>query len=279
MKLKGQLLSQNRQRTLHQVETATRSLVGYGEYFKAGHDTGVHAHPRAQLLYPVSGVMHIEALPLTFVVPPSTALFLPANLMHRISMEGAVELRTLFLLENAIARIGNKPKVITLTPLLRELIIAANAEPLDWDLSGRGRFIAELAFDEIAASTELNFKLQLPSDKRAERVAQNILAAPSDNRNIEEWANVANVSSRTLTRLFRRETGLSFIQWRQQVRLTKAMEALVKGIAPKEAAAVGCYESVSAFGISFRKIFGITPGAAKGLFEQGHRQALSVKGD
>ncbi|MGO7367339.1 helix-turn-helix domain-containing protein [Rhizobium ruizarguesonis] len=46
---------------------------------------------------------------------------------------------------------------------------------------------------------------------------------PYDKRGLEDWAELGNASSRTLARLFRAETGLSFRQWRQQARLTEAL--------------------------------------------------------
>lgn len=256
----------NGHRALAEVESATRPLVGYSEKLRAGYCTKPHSHPRAQILHVISGHMHVKVGDVTYFVFPSTALFIPISVEHQVFFESAAELNTLFLRESAAASLAPTPKVITVTPLLRELIVAASSEPLDWDLSGRGRHIADLALDEIIHSTELNFVIRLPSDKRAAKLAHTLMATPSENLDIEYWAEIANVSSRTLTRIFQRETGMSFVQWRQQVRLIKSLEALANGATPKEAAAVGCYESSSAFGVSFKRTFGVTPGEAKSGF-------------
>ncbi len=254
------------QRTLIEVETASRPLVGYSEALRAGFCTGLHSHPRAQILHVVSGLMRVKVGEITYFVLPSTALFLPKDIGHDISFESASTLNTLFLRRSATERLASTPKVITVTPLLKELIAAASAEPLDWDESGRGHYIAELALDEIGKSTELNFVIRLPTDRRAAKVSRSLLESPSEENDIEYWAEVASVSSRTLTRIFQRETGISFIQWRQQLRLIKALESLANGASPKEAAAIGCYESSSAFGVSFKRTFGVTPGEARSSF-------------
>ena len=272
-------MSPNGHRTLAEVESASRPLVGYSEKLRAGYCTGRHSHPRAQLLHVISGVMHVKVMDATYFVLPSTALFLPTDVVHDISFGSAAELHTLFLRESATLRLASTPKVITVTPLLRELIAAASSEPLDWDMSGRGRHIAELALDEIAHSTELNFIIRIPSDRRAVKAARSLMATPSEDCGIEHWAEVANVSSRTLTRIFQRETGMSFIQWRQQIRLVKALEALANGATPKEAAAVGCYESSSAFGVSFKRTFGITPGEARNGFVSSSTCGVTEKAD
>lgn len=259
-------MSPNGQRTLAEVESATRPLVGYSQKLEAGFYAAPHSHPRAQLLHVISGFMQVKVGGATFFVAPSTALFLPTDELHEVSVSTASELNTLFLRKSAAARLASEPKVITVTPLLRELVAAASAEPLDRDLSGRGRHIAALAIDEIKRSTELNFMIPMPSDRRAAKIVRGLMLSPSEDFDIEHWAGVANVASRTLTRIFQRETGMSFIQWRQQMRLIKALEALANGATPKEAAAIGCYESSSAFGVSFKRTFGVTPGEARNEF-------------
>lgn len=249
-------------------ETAPRPLVGFAHDYPAGLSSDVHSHPRAQLLYAVSGVMRIETPGAAFVVPPSTALFLPADISHSIRMDGPVAMRALFMREDAAIRAGTGPtgegpSVIAVSPLLREVILAACAEPLHWELGGRGHHLTELALDEIGRATLLPLRLLMPSDARLRRVAAALRARPGDMRGLEELAAVAGASSRTLARLFRVETGLSFRQWRQQVRMTDALAALTAGISPARAATIAGYASQPAFGAAFRGLFGMTPGRAR----------------
>ena len=139
MRTRGQFLSPIGQAEIRPFETAPRPAVGFTMDYAADLDTGQHSHPRAQLLYAVSGVMRIETPGAAFLVPPSTALFLPADALHSIRMDGPVAMRTLFLREDAATRAGTATAVIAVSPLLREVILAACAEPLDWELGGRGR--------------------------------------------------------------------------------------------------------------------------------------------
>jgi AraC-like DNA-binding protein len=267
MKTIGQFLSATRQAEILPFETAPRPIVGYAKNYPAGLSTGMHSHPRAQLLYAVSGVMRVDTAASSCIVPPSTALLLPAYAEHAVQMDGPVALRELFLREDAATatRIGERSMVIAVSALLRELILAACAEPLNWDLNGRGYHLAELVLDEIAHSTALPLDLPMPSDPRLRRVVAAIRARPNDRRGLEEWADVANASSRTLARLFRAETGLSFRQWRQQARLTEALSALTTGASPAKAAAIAGFDSQPAFGAAFRELFGVTPGQARSL--------------
>jgi AraC-like DNA-binding protein len=80
---------------------------------------------------------------------------------------------------------------------------------------------------------------------------------------MEEWAAECGASARTLTRLFRRETGMSFGRWRQMLRLSEAAVLLAQGVPPARAAAAVGYASAPAFGAAFRAAFGTTPGSGQ----------------
>jgi len=67
---------------------------------------------------------------------------------------------------------------------------------------------------------------------------------------------------RTLERLFRGETGMSFGLWRQKVRLLQSIRVLASGGGSvTDAALESGYDSVSAFIVAFKRTFGCTPGA------------------
>lgn len=250
------------------VETAPRPLVGFAMDYPPSFQTEPHSHPRAHLLYAVSGVMRVDAQAAAYIVPPSTALFLPAGTVHVIRMDGPVAMRALFMREDAAVRAALATTVIAVGPLLRELIVAACAEPLQWDLGGRGHHLAELALDEIARATSLNLRLPLPQDERLSRAIAALQGCPGGPSGLEDLADTAGASSRTLARLFRSQTGLSFRQWRQQARLTEAMAALTTGTTPARAASRAGFSSQAAFGAAFRSLFGMTPGQARGLARQ-----------
>lgn len=267
MRTNGQFLSPNRQAEIQPVETADRPVVGYAKDYPTGLVADTHSHPKAQLIYAVSGVMHVETESMGYVIPPSSALLMPADLEHAIYMDGAVKMRTLFLKSSGTSDICDSSRVIAVTPLLRELILAACSEPLDWDLDGRGHHIVALALDEIAQATVLPLGLALPKDARLRRVVDALRTKPDNPNLLSDWAQIANASERTLARLFRKETGLSFRQWRQCLRLNAAMNALSLNDSRANAAAIAGFDSQSAFGAAFRNFFGMTPCQARAMME------------
>jgi AraC-like DNA-binding protein len=67
------------------------------------------------------------------------------------------------------------------------------------------------------------------------------------------------MSRRTFTRLFRRETGLSFVAWRQQACILAALPRLAQGEAITTIALDLGYDNPAAFSAMFKRILGSTP--------------------
>ncbi len=157
---------------------------------------------------------------------------------------------------------ADKPSVLSMTNLLREAITRAAA----WqgvELNASQKRLAGVILDEIGSLPRVNLGLPMPQDSRLLRIAQALSANPDDGRRLEEWAAWAGMSSRTLTRRFRAETGFSFNEWRQRIRLLRALELLAAG-KPVTAIALDLgYDNVSAFIALFRRMFGTTPGRYK----------------
>jgi AraC-like DNA-binding protein len=244
-------------------DAVDRPLAGFAQDYPDGHATGLHSHARVQLLYATRGVMRIATEAAAYVVPPGRALWVSAALPHAVTMRGTVAMRALFFREDAARRAGpRRTAVLAVSPLLRELILAACAEPLEWDEGGRGGHLAALIVEEIAHAPALPLSVPAVRDLRLARLAAALQADPASPLTIEGWAARCGASARTLARLFRRETGMGFARWRQQLRLVEGAALLAQGEPPARAAAAVGYASAPAFGAAFRAVFGLTPGAA-----------------
>ncbi|NOG73442.1 helix-turn-helix domain-containing protein [Roseicella sp. DB1501] len=244
-------------------DVVDRPLVGFTRDYPEGEAVPRHRHERVQLLYATRGIMRITTDAASFVVPPGRALWLPAGVAHLTETQGRLAMRALFLRADA-ARAGPAAvTVMAVSPLLRELVLAACAEPLEWDEAGRGRHLTALILDEIARAPALPLGVPAVRDARLRRLAEALRADPARDADLESWAVECGASPRTLTRLFRRETGMSFGRWRQLLRLSEAAALLAQGVPPARAAAAVGYASASAFGAAFRAAFGTTPGSGQ----------------
>ena len=244
-------------------EHAPRPMVGYARDYGVDHVTGWHQHPRAQLLHAMSGTMRVETAAALYIVPPGTGLWVSANTEHLTRMPGGLAMRGLFLREDAARAGPDAVMVVAISPLLRELILAACEQLLMWDEEGPVRHVVALALHEIARAATRPISVPACKDARLRRVTEALLTDPADPRGLDAFAEMAGASARTLARLFRRETGMSFQAWRRQLRLTEGLAALSEGEAPARVAAAVGYSSGPAFGAAFRSVFGTTPGRSR----------------
>jgi AraC-like DNA-binding protein len=248
---------------LRPFEQAPRPLVGYAFDYQVGHDSGWHQHPRAQLLHAIDGVIRVATEAALFIVPPGTGLWMPARTLHLTRMPPGLRMRALFLREDAAAAGPRAVTVVAVSPLLRELILTACEEPVMWDENGPVRHVVALALHEISRADTRSISVPACRDPRLQRVTDALLADPAASQGLEAFATMAGASARTLARLFRRETGMSFQAWRRQLRLTEALALLAQGATPARAAAAVGYASGPAFGAAFRSVFGTTPGRSR----------------
>ena len=240
-------------------QDTARPLAGMAKDFADGFSIEPHSHPRAQLTWALSGVMTVTAPRGSWVVPPNRALWIPARTRHAIRMSGAVAMRAIYVDPAVAGAAGAECKVIPVSPLLRALMLELVAAPLDYDEGGRTGHVAALLLDEIRVLEALPLYIPMPGDRRLLRVCEALLRDPGRRDTLDEWAVFAGASSRTLARLFERETGMRFVDWRHQVRLAEALARLAqKEDVTSVARAVG-YDSASAFSAMFRRTLGKTP--------------------
>jgi len=225
----------------------------------AGHDTGWHTHRRAQLIYAAEGVMGVTTAEGVWITPPERAVWVPAGTVHRVAARSALRMRNLFVKADARPALPGTCTVVTVSPLMRELIEEAGRLDAEYDPAGAdGRLMAVL-LDRIETLPATPLHLPMPSDTRLRRITEALAAEPGDDRTLAEWAPDAGASARTLARLFQRQAGMTFGAWRQQARLLAALERLADGQPVTTVALDLGYDSPSAFSAMFKRALGATP--------------------
>ena len=120
-----------------------------------------------------------------------------------------------------------------------------------------------LLLHEIAAMPPLSLNAPLPREPRLALACRKLLEQPSLEVGIDAMCRQVNMSRRTFTRLFRQETGISFVEWRQQACLLSAVVRLGNGEAITRVATDLGYSSPSAFTSVFRRALGQAPTARR----------------
>ena len=247
-----------------------RPVAAMAKDFAAGHHILPHSHERAQLIFAAHGAMLIATREGSWAVPPQRAVWMPGGVTHEIRMAGDVAMRTLYVRDDAAARLAPTVRVLAVSPLLRELILRACALPLSYDEAGPAGRLMTLILDEIAALPTVALDLPLPRDARLGRICRALSAEPGATHTLSDWGREAGASPRTLARLFVKETGLTFAAWRQQARLLAATAMLGAGEPITRIALDLGYESPSAFTAMFKRALGAPPshyfgGGTRGL--------------
>jgi len=219
----------------------------------------LHSHRRGQLIHAISGVMIVSAEAGSWVVPPGRGAWLPPGMVHGIRMAGDVRMRTVFVEPGTRAGLGADCRVITVDALLRELIVAAIALPLDYAHGGRDERVMELILDEIERAPALSLHVPMPRHARLAALCEELVRDPALPASLEAWAKRLHMNARTLARLFQRETGMNFGAWCRQARLLLSLPRLAAGASILEVALAHGYDSPSAYAAMFRRTLGMPP--------------------
>ncbi|MEV0228907.1 helix-turn-helix transcriptional regulator [Nonomuraea sp. NPDC050786] len=341
-------------RHLSEAPTGRRPLA-------PGAGIDAHRHDTHQIVYACRGVLSVTTGAGTWVAPANRAIWIPAGTVHEHRAHGDTDLRLVGLTDNPLGL--DRPAVLAVGPLLRELIIAytadddrtpappphpATAPPAprgtaapavpegtgtspsrfaefpqappapsafdtdpalrdpaahahahatdachggdergsdergsdedarrgarrghgagdgddDGDGDGERARLWAVLLDQLRRAPEQPLHLPTAQDPRLAAVCATLHRDPADSRTLAQLAAGVGTSDRTLARLCRRELGMSFPQWRTQLRLHHALLLLADGV-PVTTVAHRCgWASASAFIDVFRRAFGYTPGRA-----------------
>ena len=220
-----------------------------------------HSHTWAQVLYAVSGVMWVETGREALVVPPQRAVWLPAGTVHSIHMMSEVEMRNIYLHERNVGHLSRRSDVFEINGLLRELITSiAEYEHTHARDETYLEAAYRLAMLELGHAPRSSLRIALPdaSDRRLDALCRAVIDNPSNAISFEQHAASAGASVRTLARLFTRELGMGFAEWRRQVQLAVAMSGLAEG-RPVSSIAHSLGFRPSSFSDMFRRELGAPP--------------------
>ncbi|MFE0679472.1 AraC family transcriptional regulator [Streptomyces sp. NPDC058961] len=228
-----------------------------------GDTIDAHRHDDHQIVYAGRGVLAVTTEAGTWVAPATRAIWVPAGTVHAHRAHGSLELHLMGIAADENPLGLDAPAVLMVGPLLRELLLAHTRSPHD-DSPESTRLRAVL-IDQLRASPQRPVTLPAPTDPRLVAVCALLEADPADRRGLAEFGRLVGASERTLTRLFRADLGMTFPQWRTQLRLYLALRLLAEDT-PVTTVAHRCgWSSTSAFIDVFRRAFGHTPGAHRRL--------------
>lgn len=217
-----------------------------------------HSHKKHQLILLLRGAMSLVVENSVWMIPPKSALWIPAESNHITRVAEKACLHSVYLAPD-MPELPGHCCMLAITPLVRELIHhLASLDQLSQPDQATEQIMAVL-IQQLALMPVERFHFPLPGDHRLEKVVSILMDNPEDRRTVDQWAKLAGMSERTLTRIILQETGMTFGLWRQQLQLTKALHLLSSGASVQSTAENLGYESVSAFIGMFKKNLGKSP--------------------
>ncbi|WP_082570508.1 helix-turn-helix domain-containing protein [Mycobacterium sp. Root135] len=219
-----------------------------------------HRHGKAELVFVAGGVLTCEVGRDLWIVPPGCGLWIPCDLEHSARGEGAIEVCVLFVEPELLPQLPKTACTMSVSPLLRELVLAASRLPPLYLRGGAEERLIRTTLDQLAVAPVEDLRVPMPQDARLRHIAKELLDDPAERRTIGQWARTVAMSERSLFRLVQSETGMSFGRWRQQIQLMLALQWLSQGMSVQSVASDLGYETASAFIAMFRGVLGQPPG-------------------
>jgi AraC-like DNA-binding protein len=240
-------------------EDVPRPVVAIGNDYPPSFELERHQHRRGQLLYAASGVVAVSTPEGAWVAPPERAVWIPGGTPHAVRMVGTVQTRSVLIEPAASIALGLACRVLAVSPLLRQLLVTASELPLEYDEQGHDGLVMRLLVAEIEQAPVIPLVVPFPANPAIAARCHAFLETPRVDETIDRWADALAMNRRRFTRLFRRETGMSFAQWRQQACLSVALPRLAAGEPVTTIALDLGYDSPANFSTMFKRVLGVPP--------------------
>jgi AraC-like DNA-binding protein len=217
---------------------------------EAAHQAPLDSHAEGQAFVLTEGAIRFGAAERIRVLTPGRLCWVPPHLPHGFTSYGPV---AGISVKVSVSDLPPLPCVLKPDPFYRAVLERMLARPdtmaVLWPV------LAEAIQNDAAD----DLSLPSPRDARLVRVAEAMMRRPADDRDLKAWADMANLSPRSLMRHFVVETGLSFTAWRRRLRLIHAIGLMEDGASATSAALDSGFAGSSAFSAAFRLETGLSP--------------------
>jgi AraC-like DNA-binding protein len=218
-----------------------------------------HSHNWGQLVYASKGVLLVVTDKDRFIVPPEQGVWLLPKVEHEVTAITDAKLTSFYFSCDLLPQLPNINSVLRINTFLKALILEANNISQAALYSRSDDLLLKLILARLSLAPNEIFQLPYPKDSRLRTMLTLIQHVPSNNDTLADWGNIVGASARTLSRLFKNETGLSYRTWRQRLTIQIAISKLSSGMSVSSISLYLGYESPSAFIHMFKENTGMTP--------------------
>ena len=247
-----------KQTSVFDIDTLKANVIGIAANL-GRHDSGIHQHQKAQLLYAPRGCITITLNNIQCVLPPTKAIWIPAETTHCAKVHNMVAFRSIYFDVKTYPQLPKTVKVFGVNSLLQALI----ERMAFWESTMEPKSqqaLVTLFMEELLTAPDEPLQLTLPTDPRLTQWLLQLRSRKIQPEPLNRMASTISASEKTISRIFTKQTGMPYQAWRQQWRLHSAIEELAEGMTVSHVASSQGFSSDSAFISFFKQQLGSTPG-------------------
>jgi AraC-like DNA-binding protein len=224
-----------------------------------------HGHAWGEFIYAFNGVMEINIDQIDYITPPPYGIWLPPHLKHSGLNRTDVSHGTLYIHESLCEQLPKQAGILLNSPLVCALMQHLKQYPQDKDHPEHLRLLHVL-LDQLHHAPLVGSYLPHSEHPALKYILDYLHQHPSDHSTLQQLAQGMNMTERTLARYSQKELGMSLNEWRQRLKVMKAMSMLERGETVESIALDLGYANASAFINMFKRWMQSTPDQFRKLY-------------
>lgn len=217
----------------------------------------VMRHDWGEFVYSFTGVTELEAEGRHLLAPPHMGFWIPPGVQHIGFNRRAAVHFSAYISAELCGALPDRTCSLVVTPLLRALL--DSLEGTEFDGSEKQSRLLQVMVDELEDCAVADSFVPESNDAQLAGVLDALRDNPADDRSNAQLAREFGMSERTLVRRCDQELGMSLSEWRQRVRVVRAISLLQEGRSVESVALDLGYGTASSFIAMFRRITGDSP--------------------
>ncbi len=227
------------------------------------HEQLPHTHEHYQLTYVEEGYQYFHIDQKVYFVPQNHVILIPSSTLHRTTSDSkSVILKVVLFRIVPTDVFYHQVQVFSAPRVLKEMLLYSAKWNKKTEEDLEQTIFLHAILNSLPHFYQENDWLQIPipRDTRLSTISQYINKNYKYNLSTDELAEIAKMSTRTLQRVFKQETGITIKKYVQLIRILKSIELIDDNqyTLSEIAYRVG-YKSLSAFTNSYATIMKSTP--------------------
>ncbi|WP_111893903.1 AraC family transcriptional regulator [Acinetobacter sp. MB5] len=226
-----------------------------------------HRHRWGEFIYVFQGTLEIKVAGISYVVPPSYAIWLPPYTEHGSLNWGEMSHSVFYIEQQDCMHMPNNTCILMTTPLIRALLQHLRQNPPDFPLTEENRHLLLVLSEQLKHADVIDSYLPTTSHTALAELLDYLQAHPACTDSLAELADRVHMTEKTLTRYSQKELGMSLHEWKQRMKLMHAIKMLEQGCTVESIALSVGYSTPTAFINMFKKRMHYSPNQFRQLVQ------------